>query len=701
MSFTASQTNLHLADNASFTRISQCYDSTPKSLKNGAVQPGGLAERVATLYLKLLHADATMWFRSLSDDKVKNYFGKPAARVSPDEYVSIYGDFLKNTVEFERITDVRQSCSFFEKFVPTMVCVTSWTIVQGSSQESRSNSVPLEISFAVGSDFISDIIATVSDVPPQIQFQNPVPKADAPYIRKARDYVPLTVDRITFGTRGIENKLYEDTGYGIMASMEMRTADKYHLGQRVLGNQEVKFASMGCNVYGIDEEDRIDRKLVYTDGAQTSQPLYDSMFYRDDGISGNTMVAGSGAPIRQYTPIPLMSTFANDKQAVQSIYIGSAVQMVLNVNLKNLDLMYVLEGRGASLDPINGVTLPYRSINMIPTVNMTMSYRYGLLPSYLQVILASSSSINLITNNRINSAPLKSGKVTFATKTPVAYLATFAMMNRTGLNKLLPVERAEKWSSMSALKKRVKTGPTALKFVPLQDVKSAFVEDNSLILVSTSTSITAYAGPSIQAGSRVRLVRKATGAHYNTFTLGADLLAAAPMLTANPVAIGSTPTLALAALSGSIVPVETLPAATLSPELDIFVEQQIPTKVTVFEENDIIKEQQIEYSGASVRIIEAIDNATLCARSLNTKSHSAPHRRGMYVHSFCTEAVGSNNRESGYILPVVGTDAAFTFAPSDFVDQAGLVDDYDVHVVVGSRNIVQSKAGMIHPKFVG
>lgn len=698
MSFTASQTVLHLAENAAYVRITQCYDSTPKLLKNGAVQSGGLAERIAVLYMKLLHSDATIWFRSLDAEKVRNFFRKPIDKVTPAEYVHVYGEVLKNTVEFEKITDIRQSCSFYQKFVPTMVCVTSWTIVQGTSQESKSSSVPLEIAFSVGSDFISDIIATVSVVPQQIQFSNQVAKADVPYIRMVRDPVAFIVEKITYGTKGIENKLYEDTGLTYLTSMEMRTGDKYHLGQKILGNQELKHASLGCNVYGDDAEDRIDRKLMYTDGLQTSQPIYDSLFYTDNGLSGVPTLGGSGVPIRQHFPIPLMSTFANDRQALQTIFIGSAIQMALNVNLRNLEKLFVLEGRGKSFDPVNGVTIEYRQ-ELVPTVNMAMSYRYGLLPPYLQVILASSSSINVFTNNRINNAPLSNGKVNFATKTPVAYLAAFGLLNRSGLQKLLPVERAEKWSSMTANRKRVVSGPTVTKLVPLTDVRTAFTEDADLILVSTGPAITSYTGPTIQAGTRVKLVAR-DGSINTTFVLGADLTPGLPMLTVDPVAVGATPTLAGASFSASIIPADILAAGTLSPAFDIWVEQQVLTKVTVNEEHDILKDQCIEYSGASIRIIEATDNKTFTARTLNTKSTSAPHRRGMYVHSFCTEPVGPN-QESGYILPVVGTDAAYIYSPSDYVDQSGTVQDYDVHIVVGSRNVIQSKAGMIHPKFIG
>lgn len=696
MSFTASQTVLHLAENAAYVRITQCYDSTPKLLKNGAVQAGGLAERIAILYMKLLHADASMWFRSLSADKVMSYFRKKADRVTAAEYVHTYGEVLKNTVEFERVTDIRQSCTFFEKFVPTMVCVTSWTIVQGTSQESRSSSVPLEIAFSVGSDFISDIIPTLSIVPPQLVFANQTVKSDAPYIRMARDPVALILEKVTYGTKGIENKLYEDTGLTYLTSMEMRTADKYHLGQKILGNQELKYASLGCNVYGLDTEDRIDRKVVFTDGPQTSQPVYDSLFYNDNGLGAQSTIGGSGNPIRQHLPIPLMSTFANDKQSIQTIFIGAAIQMSLNVNLRNLDKLFVLEGRGKSFDPINGITVEYRQ-PLVPTVNMSMSYRYGLLPPYLQVILASSSSINVYTNNRINSAPLAAGKVNFATKTPVAYLATFSLLSRSGLSKLLPVQQAEEWSQMTAAQKRTVSGPSVAKQVALQDVKSAYVEDDGLILVSTGAAVTTYTGPTIQAGTKIHLKLK-NGTPYASFTLGSDLTSGLPMSATTPVA-GAIPTLPAAAAGATIVPLEILDAATLSPELDLFVEQVVQTKVTIRGEQDILKNQAIEYSGAAVRIVEAIDNRTLVARSLHTKSHSAPHRRGMYIHSFCSDPVGPN-RESGYILPVVGTDAAFIYEPSDFVDQNGIISDFDVYAVVGSRNVVQSKAGMIHPKFI-
>lgn len=75
MSFTASQTVLHLAECSLRSYHLQCYDSTPKLLKNGAVQAGGLAERIAILYMKP-YADASMWFRSLSADKVMSYFRK-------------------------------------------------------------------------------------------------------------------------------------------------------------------------------------------------------------------------------------------------------------------------------------------------------------------------------------------------------------------------------------------------------------------------------------------------------------------------------------------------------------------------------------------------------------------------------------------------------------------------------------------------
>lgn len=701
MSFTASQTVLHLAENAAYVRITQCYDSTPKLLKNGAVQAGGLAERIAILYMKLLHADASMWFRSLSADKVMSYFRKKADRVTAAEYVHVYGEVMKNTVEFERVTDIRQSCSFFEKFVPTMVCVTSWTIVQGTSQESRSSSVPLEIAFSVGSDFISDIIPTLSIVPPQLVFANQVAKADAPYIRMARDPVALILEKVTYGTKGVENKLYEDTGLTYAASMEMRTADKYHLGQKILGNQELKYASLGCNVFGLDSEDRIDRKIVYTDGAQTSQPVYDSLFYNDNGLGAQPTIGGSGNPIRQHLPIPLMSTFANDKQSIQTIFIGAAIQMSLNVNLRNLDQLFVLEGRGKSFDPLQGITVEYRQ-PLVPTVNMAMSYRYGLLPPYLQVILASSSSINVYTNNRLNSAPLAAGKVNFATKTPVAYLATFGLLNRTGLSKLLPVERAERWSQMTASKKRQVLGPKITKVLPLLDVKSVWVEDTGILITGAGTVAVNYTGPTIQVGTKMQLKLK-DGTPYSSFTLGAEItnnvFSIAPN-QATPPAAGFTANLLLASLSTSVVPPEILATGTVSPELDLFYEVEVQTKVTVHEEQDILKNQAIEYSGAAVRIVEAVDNRTLAARSLNTKSHSAPHRRGMYVHSFCTEQVGPN-RESGYILPVVGTDAAFIYEPSDFIDQAGIVADYDVYVVVGSRNVVQSKAGMIHPKFIG
>jgi hypothetical protein len=463
----------------------------------------------------------------------------------------------------------------------------------------------------------------------------------------------------------------------------------------------LKYASLGCNVFGVDEEDRIDRKLVYTDGAQTSQPVYDSLFYNDNGLGAQPTIGGSGNPIRQHLPIPLMSTFANDKQSIQTIFIGAAINMSLNVNLRNLDQLFVLEGRGKSFDPLQGVTVEYRQ-PLVPTVNMAMSYRYGLLPPYLQVILASSSSINVYTNNRLNSAPLAAGKVNFATKTPVAYLATFGLLSRTGLTKLLPVERAERWSQMTASKKRQVSGPKITKTLPVLDVKSVYAEDNGLLFIHVAPGGGPYAGPTIPAGTKMQLKLK-DGTPYASFTLGAEItpgLAIAATPATLPPAPGFSPTLALASLSASVVPTEILAAATVSPELDMFYEVEVQTKVTVHEEQDILKNQAIEYSGASVRIVEPVDNCTLAARSLNTKSHSAPHRRGMYVHSFCTEQVGPN-RESGYILPVVGTDAAFIYEPSDFIYQAGLVADYDVYVVVGSRNVVQSKAGMIHPKFIG
>lgn len=73
---------------------------------------------------------------------------------------------------------------------------------------------------------------TLSIVPPQLVFANQTVKADAPYIRMARDPVALILEKVTYGTKGIENKLYEDTGLTYLTSMEMRTADKYHSAKR-------------------------------------------------------------------------------------------------------------------------------------------------------------------------------------------------------------------------------------------------------------------------------------------------------------------------------------------------------------------------------------------------------------------------------------------------------------------------------------
>jgi hypothetical protein len=116
MSFTASQTVLHLAENAAYVRITQCYDSTPKLLKNGAVQSGGLAERVAVLYMKLLHSDATIWFRSLNADQIRNFFRKKADRVTPAEYVHVYGIDEEDRIDRKIVyTDGLQTSQPYER----------------------------------------------------------------------------------------------------------------------------------------------------------------------------------------------------------------------------------------------------------------------------------------------------------------------------------------------------------------------------------------------------------------------------------------------------------------------------------------------------------------------------------------------------------------------------------------------------------
>lgn len=699
MSLTASQTVLHLVDSSNYVRITQSYDFTPVMLKR-EISAGGSAERIALLYRQLLLNDANNWLRSLSPSEVHARFGKPRSEVTASDLNSVYGDSMKNTVEFDKITDTRQSCSFFQKFMPTMVCVTSWTNVPTTSRESSTDSTILDVPFSVSCDFISDVIATVSITPRQITFNNHIAKADAPYIRMVRDPVAFIMNKIFFGTKGNENRLYEDTGLTYLTSMEMRTSGhKEHLNQKIMGNQELKTASLGCNVYGDDVNDRIDRKLVYTDGYQTSQPLYDSLFYKDDGISSLPTLNSSGTPIVQTFPIPLMSTFANDNQALQTVFFGSSMQMELVLHLHRLNQLFVLEGRGKSYDPVNGVT-PDMNRTTTPTVSMTVSYRYAVLPTYLQVILASSSSINIFTNNRIITQPLTAKRIQFATKTPIAYVAAFGLLNSTGLNKLSPVERAERWSTMTAAKKRVVSGPTIHKYVQLKDVKSAYVVDNDLSLESTSSAITSYTGPTIQAGSRVKLAAR-NGSFEHTFVLASDLVSGAPMIVADPAGTPpTTPTLSTASVSTSIVPVEKLAAGTLSTALDIWVEEQVVTKVTVYEENDILVDQCIEYSGANIRMVEPIDNRTLEARSLHTKSTYAPRRRGMVIHSFSSEPVGPN-RESGYILPVVNSESSYTYTKSKFVEEAGIEADYDVNVVIGTRNVIQSKAGMIHPKFLG